>query len=342
ALRLAIYDGIQFEDRDPEVEAWERVHDASVREGTVISKAAALPVTPESLLGSYGAVWDSYTMLEMLDDITEEYSWLELTAPEAKPDVRDQDGGVQFKNIQGRFRWWRMIGTFKGLYKKEDAAENIWAFHGVTWIDSPYDDESDSDAEPLHLAAEPADVSDRDSEYFGLAVLPVLDNRGKPFLELLYNSTRFEEEEKRKRKKNTQKELVEGSADAGMRATIPPPKDYVRVLWKKYKGKKTGLTMMLSGPEGTRLMRNANIDMSETRSSPRDEDNGEDEEQQSSEDEDEDEDMEDVKPDTGADENVKKEDSDFASTTSYPRKRQLETEVTRTEGISLKKVKVEA
>ncbi|KAF9553416.1 hypothetical protein CPC08DRAFT_233556 [Agrocybe pediades] len=208
-------------------------------------------------------------MLEMLADMGEEYSWLDLTVPEA------QSGSVKFEDIQGSFRWWNMIGSFKGLFKVENAEDNIWAFHGVTWRD---EDEEEIETE---------DVSaDRDTEYFGLAILRVLDKRGKSFVELLYNCTRFTEQEKRKT--GTTEESGMGPVGVSGLTAIPPPKDYVRILCKKYKGEKTGLTLMLSGPEGTRLMRNANIDMSETRGSPVGEDNGEEKEHVSSEEEDDD------------------------------------------------------
>ena len=279
ALNLLNYCEVEFDDNNIGQQTWQLVRDAAVKKGTVsvaiyfstnhnffslsfhiISTSTSRTVSADMLLGSYGAVWDSYTNLEMMDDMGEEYSWLDLTAPvsngKSEPDF---DPGARthpdaFRNIRGTFRWWNMIGSFKGLYKPEDAAENFWIFGGVTWRD---EDEEEVETE---------DNADRETDYFGISVLPVLDKRGRPFIEMLYNSTGYEERKK-----------LSNSTSGGATRTTTRPNKFVRILFKKYEAERIDLTQMLSRGEGRRLMRNANIDLSKSRE-PLDDENDNDSE----------------------------------------------------------------
>jgi hypothetical protein len=161
------------------------------------------------------------------------YSWMNLS-------INDPEKlkNPSFADIEGRFRWWRKVGSFKGLTRPKDSKENLWLVNGVTWSadvdedDEPYEcDDRDDDA--------PRATND-----FGLACLVTVDDARKPFLEMLYKTSE---------------------------------RGYVRVIWKKQEEGCTGL-LMLSDGEGRRLTKDGAADLSETRDISEDENENKDEE----------------------------------------------------------------
>ncbi|KDR79873.1 hypothetical protein GALMADRAFT_153615 [Galerina marginata CBS 339.88] len=230
--------------------AWKRLRDAALLGGTKPSTTfSTSPIEPLALLGSYSSVWDSHTALECMDDIGEEISWLHLTADsslqhgtsvkdEKKPGIKTDEttGPIKpsapdnFAEIQGEFKWWDMVGSFKGLYRPYGEEENIWHFGDVSW--RPLEDD------------EGEVVNNTNTDDFGLATIVTLDKHGQPFLEMLYNATNSALE-------------------------------YVRVLWKKQKVAGRVSSLMISGNEGQRLMRDAAVDLSQCRDlEPLDKNNG--------------------------------------------------------------------
>lgn len=165
-----------------------------------------------------------------MDDVGGEYSWIKLS-------IKDPEKlkNPSFADIEGRFRWWRKVGSFKGLTRPKDSKENLWLVNGVTWstlvtVDDVDDDETDSILE----GDDDDDALDsRATNDFGLACLVTLDSARKPFLEMLYN-------------------------------TGKPNSEYVRVIWKKQEEGCRGI-LMLSDDEGRRLVKDGAADLSETR-----------------------------------------------------------------------------
>ncbi len=230
----------------------------------VLSTSDVLAVMPRTLLGTYFAVGDSHTDMEVYDDDTQEVSYLDLAlenpgeaaarhkssemetddsgseenmknsrkpstqkAPEEAPGAAvDADADVAFVDIWGRFRWWRMLGQFKGLYRPPGAPENVWYFGDVKWEPLGHEPD-DSDGEAEMWEGEENDADTRDAHDFGIAVLGTLDRKGRPFVEMLYNGTGYYTESRRKR--------AEGTADEGKVAeeAATPSREYVRILWKK-------------------------------------------------------------------------------------------------------------
>ena len=221
-------------------------------------------VTLRTLIGTYFAVWDSHTDMEAYDDDTQEVSYLDLALEKPgeaaarhkssaietddseseenmknrrKPSVQkapeeaagaavDADADVAFADIWGRFRWWRMLGQFKGLYRPPGAPENVWYFGDVKWEPLGHEpDDSDGEAE---MWEDEEDTDTRDAHDFGLAVLGTLDHKGRPFVEMLYNGTGYYTESRRKRAESTADEERVAAATAVARGP-----DYVRILWKK-------------------------------------------------------------------------------------------------------------
>ena len=197
-------------------------------------------VTPRTLIGTYFAVWDSHTDMEAYDDDTQEVSYLDLALEKPgvaaarhkssametddgeseenmknrrKPSVQkapeeaagaavDADADVAFADIWGRFRWWRMLGHFKGMYRPPGAPENVWYFGNVKWEPLGHEPD-DSDGEAEMWEDEEVDADTRDAHDFGIAVLGTLDRKGRPFVEMLYNGTGYYTESRRKRAEGT-------------------------------------------------------------------------------------------------------------------------------------------
>ena len=175
-------------------------------------------------------------MLEIMDDIGEEESWIKLSIKDPK-----NLENACFADIEGRFRWWRKVGSFKGLTRPKDLKENLWLVNGVTW--SALADVDDEEEEKPHLSDDSDDPYydslSRATNDFGLACLVTLDSAGNPFLEMLYNTGKSDSED-------------------------PSHPEYVKIIWKKQKEGCRGL-LMLSNGEARRLGTDGAADLSETR-----------------------------------------------------------------------------
>ncbi|KJA17625.1 hypothetical protein HYPSUDRAFT_46258 [Hypholoma sublateritium FD-334 SS-4] len=261
---------------------WQQLRDAAKKEGTVLSVSDTLTVTPRTLLGTYFAVWDDHTDMEAYDSDTQEVSYLDLalenpgeaaarhkhSAMEAEDSGIENnekkgteqamstqkvpatvDGDVAFADIWGRFRWWRMLGQFKGLYRPPGAPENVWYFGDVAWTPLGHEpDDSDDEAEMWE--GEAVDADTRDTHDFGLAVLGTLDRRGRPFVEMLYNGTGYYTEERRKR--------ARGKAEEE-KAVAVEGREYARILWKKQDEAWSRDPIGISGRERVALRRDAGM-----------------------------------------------------------------------------------
>ena len=202
-------------------------------------------IKPASLLGVYNGVWDSHTGYEISNDIGEEEFWIKLSI-KSPENVENPS----FADIEGRFRWWRKIGSFKGLIRAKDLKENLWLVNGVTWS-ALVDIDDDEGKHPWESDAH-YEALTRATNDFGLACLVTLDSAGNPFLEMLYNTGKSKD---------------------------PSSPDYVRVIWKKQKeGCRTNF--MLSDGESQRLMRDGAADLSDTRVLRDDNEDAEDAEDQ--------------------------------------------------------------
>ncbi|CAA7261146.1 unnamed protein product [Cyclocybe aegerita] len=177
--------------------AWKRIHDVAKLQGTKFSNAATQAVIPTTLLGTYFAVWDD--------------AW----NPKPNADAANPSPQQLFEGIVGEFRWWRKIGSFRGLKRDNGASENLWRFDDVSWRELGEDeggpDETQGDE---HL-----------KDGFGLAALVTLDDAGNPFLEMLFHT----------------KEDRYGQYD------------FTRILWKKPKDTKRDRILEISWPEAKRL-----------------------------------------------------------------------------------------
>lgn len=251
-----------------------------------MSTSDTLAVTLRTLLGTYFAVWDDHTDMEAYDSDTQEVSFLDLALENPgeaaarykssmetedsdvenvkkkgkKQEISTQkvpedaagtavDGDVAFADIWGRFRWWRMLGQFKGLYRPSGAPENVWYFGNVAWTPLGHEpDDSDDEAETWE--GEAVDADTRDTHDFGLAVLGTLDRKGRPFVEMLYNGTGYYTEERRKR--------ARGKAEEEKVVAVKG-REYVRILWKRQDEAWNRDPIAISGRERMALRRDAGM-----------------------------------------------------------------------------------
>ncbi|KAF8878483.1 hypothetical protein CPB84DRAFT_1794141 [Gymnopilus junonius] len=246
----------------PESLKWTNLRASAMKEGTKPSVTTSQAITPSLLLGSYSSVWDSHVCQEALDDLTDEVSWLHLTVDSAVPAdattatspgksvPQNQPSEPTFGDIQGHFKWWRMVGSFKGLYRPENANENIWLFGGLKWRYL-------TNEEGHSPGDEDEDPTERNQDDFGLAALVTLDDSGKPFLEMLYNATLYYQKERASRNKTTP-----GNSKQPTGSDRP---EYIRVLWKKLEVDGNVSWIDLSDKEAKRVWRYASIDLSVTR-----------------------------------------------------------------------------
>ena len=91
--------------------------------------------------------------------------------------------------ISGSFRLWDKIGTFGALLRDEGERANYWDIDEVEWTEVPEDDENPG-------AVDEEDLKKRQGFGHGIAVLKTLDDRGHPFIELIYNPGRTDDGEK--------------------------------------------------------------------------------------------------------------------------------------------------
>lgn len=101
-------------------------------------------------------------------DIDDEECWLKL----AVTNVGGTNGSEV--DVVGSVLWYRFIGNFTRLERVEDETENIWRMADVVW----------SNREDYEPEEGPLPVVDG----HGLAVLGTLDDKGRPFIELLFNN----------------------------------------------------------------------------------------------------------------------------------------------------------
>lgn len=110
-----------------------------------------------------------------LDDSDDVYSYLKLTAPKSE----DDDKGAV--TISGSFLWWDKIGTFKALVRDKNETANYWDIDQVEWADVP------EDVSHPGPRFEGDAIETRQLFGHGLTVLKTLDDKGCPFVELIYN-----------------------------------------------------------------------------------------------------------------------------------------------------------
>ncbi|KDR79874.1 hypothetical protein GALMADRAFT_208154 [Galerina marginata CBS 339.88] len=279
----------------PNPEVWQRLRNAALVEGTVrrISQIYLMvlatedklrnpvhttfstrPIEPSALLGSYASVWDGHTEMECTDDESEEISWLHLTVDPflmnrtSVKDTKTKSGAktnqssrpikpsdpITFTDIQGEFKWWDMVGSFRGLYRPNYGTENIWLFGDVSW--RPLEED-----EGGYRPGDEPDDHDKNTDDFGLATLLTLDDSGQPFLEMLYNGTKYYYTQ-------TRKQQIRATGETGSEVTLDPSCAgdssalvYVRVLWKKQEVAGRESNLMISEGEGQRLIRDTAVNL---------------------------------------------------------------------------------
>jgi hypothetical protein len=131
----------------------------------------------KSLCGLYCIVYDEYTDTENGFDTQngDGYNYLKLNVDPVQPQDNDAP-----KKISGSFRLFDKIGTFGPLVRDEGETANYWDMDEVQWSEVPEDDE-------YHGEADEDDMNKRQRFGHGIAVLKTLDDRGYPFIELIYN-----------------------------------------------------------------------------------------------------------------------------------------------------------
>jgi len=130
-----------------------------------------------SLCGMYFIVYDEYTDTENGFDSQngDAYNYLKLNVDPAQP----QDNEAPEK-ISGSFRLFDKIGTFGPLVRDEGEVANYWDMDEVEWSEVPEDDEY-----PCEVDED--DMKKRQRFGHGIAILKTVDDRGYPFIQLIYN-----------------------------------------------------------------------------------------------------------------------------------------------------------
>jgi hypothetical protein len=110
-------------------------------------------------------------------DSDEVYSYLKLSVDPAR--LEDDEIKV---TITGSFRWWEKIGTFRALVRDEKETANYWDMDLVEWAEVPEDD-----IQPMYEERGDDRLEKRQRFGHGITVLKTLDDKGHPFVELIYN-----------------------------------------------------------------------------------------------------------------------------------------------------------
>jgi hypothetical protein len=129
----------------------------------------------------YCIVYDEWTGTENGFDSTNGDAWNYLKLS-VTPASASHDKEVPEK-VSGLFRLWDIIGTFGALVRDEGETANYWYIDEVEWSKVPEDDDNPGPTD----VDEKDDIKDRQRFGHGITVLKTLDDRGHPFVELIYN-----------------------------------------------------------------------------------------------------------------------------------------------------------
>jgi hypothetical protein len=134
------------------------------------------PIDLKSLCGFYCIVYDEYTDTENSFDSQngDAYNYLRLSVD---PGAQDNESPAK---ISASFRLFDKIGTSGPLVREEGETANYWDMDEVEWSEVPEDDEDPGQVDE-------DDLKKRQRFGHGIAILKTLDDRGYPFIQLIYN-----------------------------------------------------------------------------------------------------------------------------------------------------------